>query len=223
VKAVFSDFLGNAPGLKTEFFLSILLSGGLLFLFKPNWLLMIVPPLLMKMLASDPGAFWGIALHYNIEVCVVAALVMVPVLPKLSAPVLRRVAASLVVVASLLTLHHTVTNPRTFVQLDNICVFSADHYRQPTFDAAAARRMIDEIPADASVCAASMLSSHLAVRDSVYAFPTGVRKANYYLLLQNHFCYTDSDEQLADKIINDTEHYHIVDKGDNIYLLVTVK
>ena len=220
LKAVFSDFLGNAPGLKAEFFICLLLSGGLLCLFKPNWLLMIVPPLLMKMLASDPGAFWGIALHYNIEVCVVAALVMVPVLSRLNAFALRRVAASLVVVASLLTLHHTVTNPRTFVQLDNICIFSADHYHQPTFDAAAARRMIGEIPADASVCASTMLSPHLAVRDSVYAFPAGVRKANYFLLLQNHFCYTDSDEQLAHKIINDTVHYRVVDSGDNIYLLV---
>ena len=190
VKAVFTDFMGTAPGLKAEFFICLLLSGGLLCLFKPNWLLMIVPPVLMKMLASDPGAFWGIALHYNIEVCVVAALAMVPVLPS------------------------------TFVQLDNICIFTADHYRQPTFDAVAARRMIGEVPSDASVCASTMLSSHLAARDSVYAFPAGVCKANYFLLLQNHFCYTDSDAQLAHKIINDTVHYRVVDSGDNIYLLV---
>ncbi len=220
VKAVFTDFMGTAPGLKAEFFICLLLSGGLLCLFKPNWLLMIVPPVLMKMLASDPGAFWGIALHYNIEVCVVAALAMVSVLPRLKALVPRRVAALLVVVATLLTLHHTVTNPRTFVQLDNICIFTADHYRQPTFDAVAARRMIGEVPSDASVCASTMLSSHLAARDSVYAFPAGIRKANYFLLLQNHFCYTDSDAQLAHKIINDTVHYRVVDSGDNIYLLV---
>lgn len=223
IKAVFTDFVGTAPGLKTEFFLSILLSGGLLCLFKPNWLLMFVPPLFMKMLARDPCAFWGIALHYNIEACVVAALVMVPVLSRFKAPALRRVAASLVVVASLLTLHHTVTKPRTFVQLDNICIFSADHYRQPTFDASAARRMIGEIPSDASVCASTMLSPHLAMRDSVYSFPTGISKANYFLLLQNHFCYTDNDEQIAHEIINDTVQYRVVDSGDNIYLLVTIR
>ena len=65
-----------------------------------------------------------------------------------------------------------------------------------------------------------MLSPHLAARDSVYAFPAGIRKANYFLLLQNHFCYTDSDAQFAHKIINDTVHYRVVDSGDNIYLLV---
>ena len=65
-----------------------------------------------------------------------------------------------------------------------------------------------------------MLSPHLAVRDSVYSFPTGIGKANYFLLLQNHFCYTDSDEHMAHEIINDTVHYRVVDSGDNIYLLV---
>ena len=59
---LFVDFMSNADRsiLKREFYICALCSGMFFALLKPNYLLMIIPPLFLKMYAQVPEAFWGI-------------------------------------------------------------------------------------------------------------------------------------------------------------------
>ena len=227
LEAVRDFFVNFTPqpegnGLKAEFFICILLSGGLLALLKPNYLLMLVPPVAMKMLAADPG-FWGVTWHYNVEVSVVLTAAVVVVLANCQRANLARWTAVAAVVLTLGTLLYSTHSPRTIIRKENLRVFDARHYRQPEFDVKAARRMIEKIPDNASVCATTMFTPHVAARDSVYIFPMGLAYgADYYLMLRHHWCYYEGEEDQVNRIINDTVHYRLIDTDGSIYLMKTV-
>ena len=121
VRDLFVDFTpaGDKGNLKAEFFICALLSGGLLILFKPNYLLMLVPPLAMKMLSCDTG-FWGVTFHYNIEICAVIAVASVVVLSRLEHRKTMKWVAAGAVLLTLCTLGYTTATPKTSIRKDNV-------------------------------------------------------------------------------------------------------
>lgn len=216
--AFFGDFTGSAPGLKTEFCICLLLSGGLLCLAKPNYLIMFLPAIVVKMLARDPFAFWTVANHYNVEICMVSACVAGPSLSRFKSRRAQRGVSVAGVVCSALVLLYTVGTPRAFILPDNVRVFSPRHYRQDAFDADFARQVMRQIPKDASVCASTMFTPHLALRDSVYLFPSGMDNSPEYVMLLFGDNAAD-DARLAAEAIDDTVRYRVVDTDGIVYLL----
>ncbi len=221
VKDVFVNFTDGPGGLlKREFFLCLLASGLLFTCFKPNYLVMLIPPLALKMLSSDVESFWGVANHYNIELCMVAAVGTVAALGRMRQGRAQTLLCVLAVALTTCTFFYTIGRPQTPIRKANVRILDACHYRQDDFDAATARRLLKQVPADASVCATTMFTPHLAARDSVYIFPMGLAYgAGYYLLLKHHWCYYEGEEDQVDKIINDTVGYRVVDTDGMVYLL----
>ncbi len=205
---LFSNFLDLRPGdgLKTEFYICFLLSGGLLCLLKPNWLVMVIPLVAQKML-SDDIAPWGIANQYNVEfapvvVCgVFAAAARMGSVPKRAA-----VAVAMPLLCLGVTIY-TCSDPITWVTRENVRLFDARHYRQDGFDRHYANNLLNRIPADASVCASQCFTPHIALRDSVYLYPVGLRHTPQYLLL------TSQD------ITPDTAGYRLVETDGTVFLL----
>ena len=212
LQCLFVDFTGGATGVKAEFYICLLLSGGLFCLAKPNYLLMLLPALFVKMLARDPFAFWGIANHYNAEICVAAVCAVGPALAGLKQARLSAAAAVVGTALAASSLVYTVGTPKAFILPDNVRVLSAGHYRQPAFDADKARSMLSQIPGRASVCASTMFTPHLALRDSVYLFPEGMVHSPEYVMLLT----SGADAQ---KTIGDTVHYRVVDCDASLCLL----
>lgn len=222
LRDVFVDFTPahDSGVLKREFFVCILASGMLLAAFKPNYLIMTIPPLAMKMLSSHAENLWGVAFHYNVELGVVAAVGAVVVLARMKSTRWRAATAGAAVVLSALTLGYTVHEPHTRIRIGNVRIMDSRHYRQPDFDSAAARRMLGSIPADASVCATTMFTPHLAARDKVYIFPMGqAYDAEYYLLVRKHWCYYDDEEAQVARLAADSSRFDIVDTAYNLVLL----
>lgn len=226
LRAFFSNFSGNEAfdGLKGEFLLCTLLSGGFLLFLKPNYLLMLVPPLAMKMLSQDAG-FWGVTYHYNVEVSVVIAMAAASenllVRKCVNVSVWMR---STAVGLALCILFYTTGTPRTDIRKADVRVFDMRHWRQPDFDRRAAQRMIDAIPATASVCATSPFTPHLATRDSLYLFPIGLGYgAEYFLILEDYPGYYReedyNEETMAKQLIADTVNYRVVDAKGGLWLL----
>ncbi len=222
VRDIFIDFTPDADSgrLKVEFFVCALLSGGLIALLKPNYLIMLVPPLTMKMLSKDIG-FWGVTYQYNVEIAAVLAVAAATVLVR-SYPRVRLV--RWVAIASVLltfgTLLYTTGNPKTGIRKENVRVLDTRHWQQSDFDVKEARRLIKEIPPDASVCATTMFTPHLATRDSVYIFPMGLAYgAEYYLLLRHHWCYYEGEEDQVASMIADTASYRVLSTDGQLYLL----
>jgi len=225
VKNIFIDFTsaGDKGIFKQEFFICMLLSGGILCLLKPNYLIMLILPITMKMLSRDADAFWGITYHYNVELCMVCCVAAVEVLCRKKTTTIgfMHTIGIIVLLLTIGTTLYTIGHPHTSIRKQNVNIFKSEHYRQPDFNAEAARRMIKEIPSDASVCAVTMFTPHLAARDSVYIYPMGLGYgAEYFLVLRDHWAYYEGEADQAAALIADTKHYSIIDSdNDQLYLL----
>lgn len=227
VRDLFVDFTPAADKgyLKTEFLICLMLSGGAFCVLKPNYLLMLIPPMALKMLAADSVSFWGISNHYNVEMCMVACAATVVVLTAgrrrgQSEQPWRRIVAVIALVLTFSTLIYTVNHPRTFIRQANVNIIKPVHYQQTEFGADEAHRMIRMIPKDASVCATTMFTPHLASRDSVYIFPMGLaHNVEYYLLLRSHWSYYEGEEEEVARLIADTAGYETLASDGQLFLL----
>lgn len=218
----FVDFTPDADrgALKTEFFICALASGMLLTFLKPNYLIMLVPPLVMKMLSAYGEGFWGIAKHYNIEICVVCCCATALVVSRIRRNTWRNATATVALALALCTTLYTISHPLTPINRDNVNIFKSSHWHQNEFNTGTARQALGMIPADASVCATTMFTPHLATRDSAYIFPMGLAyNAEYYLLLRHSWTYYENEEDMVATIIADTATYRTLFTDGDIYLL----
>ena len=174
--------LTRFDGVKGEFYLCALTSGMLLTLLKPNYLLMLIPLIAQKMLATD-GMFWGVSFQYSIEFVPILVISSFLVIIRLRKVLWQRVLASALLLSVLLTLFYTIGVPRSFVLVDQLCVYQGRHYEQKKFDADYARELIGQIPDDAYVCASSMFVPHLALRDHVEDFASCKNTDAEYVLI----------------------------------------
>ena len=207
--------LPQFDGVKAEFYCCALASGLILTLLKPNYLLMLVPLVGQKMLASD-GAFWGVSLHYSVEFMPVIIIASYLVIIRLKGKKWRLIVASCLLLSTVLTTFYTIGVPKSIVWLDHVCVYQGRHYEQRKFDAQYARQLVKQIPDDASVSAASMFVPHLALREKVYDLDNRPNPhADYVLITQPYF----------DKIVywkkafSDRDEYETIATDSTIYLL----
>ncbi len=222
LRDIFIDFTPAADSgqVKVEFFICALLSGLAITFLKPNYLLMIIPPLAMKMLAAAPNELWGINLHYNIEICMVICCGAAMVLCRIKPARWQALAFTAAAILAAGTTLYTVDEPVVQIRQANVNIFKHSHYRQPEFNIATVRKALDMIPDDASVCATTMFTPHLIARDSVYIFPVGLgHNAEYYLLLDSHWSYFEQDGDIATAVIADTAKYNTLLTDGQVYLL----
>ena len=171
-------------GIKEEFYYCALATGLIFTILKPNYLIMTIPLIGQKMLASQPN-FWGISFQYSVEFMPVLVIASFLVILKLKQRIGRIVLAGAFLLSVLLTTFYTLGVPHSRVFLDQLCVYQGRHYEQKIFDADYARQLMDMIPDDASVCASTMLVPHLALRPEVYDYHCrgDSTDAMYYLVV----------------------------------------
>lgn len=177
-------------GIKTEFYLCALFSGLLLTILKPNYLWMLIPLIGQKMLAIDPS-FWGVGLQYSVEFMPVLVIASFLVIIRLKRQRWRLVTSGALLLSVVLTTFYTIGVPRSHIIPEQLCIYQGRHYQQNKFDADYARELIDQIPDDAYVCAASMFVPHLALRDQIEDFGSNKNTGADYVLLTkpylNHY------------------------------------
>jgi len=202
-------------GIKEEFYYCALATGLLFTMLKPNYLLMLVPLIAQKMLASD-SVFWGISLQYSIEFMPVIVIASFLVLIKLKKQVWRIMLAISLLLSTVLTTFYTIGIPKSQVWLDQLCVYQGRHYEQKGFDVHYAYEVIDMIPKDASVCAITPFVPHLAMRDEIRNFAnTRNIKTDYVLMTEPYFVY----EREGVLVLKNRDEYETVATDGTIYLL----
>ena len=184
LRILFSNTSGNpaGDGLKKEFYQCALLSGMLFTLMKPNYLLMLVPLIGQKMFSSD-RAMWGIAMQYSVEFVPILVVSSFIVIAKLENGHWGRLLALALLISTIATTFYTVGVPKSYVRLDHLCIYQGRHYKQSGFDADFARKLMKQIPDDASVCASSVFVPHLALREKIYDVKLSKTKEADYLML----------------------------------------
>lgn len=207
--------LERCDGVKEEFFVCALATGLLFTILKPNYFLMLIPLIGQKMLSSY-HLFWGVSLQYSVEFMPILVISSFLVIIKLKNNVLRMVLAVALLVSTILTTFYTIEVPRSYVVLDQTCIYQGRHYEQKKFDATYARQLIKQIPDDASVSAASMFVPHLALREQIYDLGSRPNPhADYVLITQPYF---DAIVYWK-KAFPDRDAYETVATDGTIYLL----
>ena len=200
---------------KVEFYLCALTTGLVLTLLKPNYLIMIIPLVVQKMLAVDPR-FWGISFQYSVEFMPVIVIASFLVLIKLKKQVWRVVLASCLLLSTVLTTFYTIGIPKSQIWLDQLCVYQGRHYEQKDFDVHYAYEVIEMIPDDASVCAITPFVPHLAMRDEIRNFAnTRDIKTDYVLMTEPYFEF----EREGVLVLKNRDEYETVATDGTIYLL----
>jgi uncharacterized membrane protein len=175
-------------GIKLEFWIFFLLAGGFAMLRHPQYLVMALPIIGIK-LWHDDAQKWGLSYHYSAALAPLVACAAIELVHS-STNRLRRqrrlaVALALLAVAAThfsLYSRRSVWEPR---QKYNYLIGS--HYDHPS-SPARMQQGLAQIPDTAAVCAQSPLVPHLALREKIYQYPR-VLDANYIALLRDRSTY----------------------------------
>ena len=202
-------------GIKEEFYLCALATGMVFTLLKPNYFLMLIPLIGQKMLAVD-RLFWGVSLQYAVEFMPVLTISSFLVIIRLKKQFWRLIVAGGLLFSVILTTFYTVGVPHSFVIPEQICIYQDRHYIQNKFDVAYAYELIDQIPEDASVCAAGMFVPHLALRQHVEDFVSKKEiNTEYVLITEPYFDIL----RKGNPIFSNRNDYDTVATDGTLYLL----
>ncbi|WP_222165356.1 DUF2079 domain-containing protein [Edaphocola aurantiacus] len=183
IKLLFTNPLGDPlyDNIKTEFYLALLLSGGVFILLRPAFLIMLIPVIAQKMLSNN-FAFWGTNLQYSIEY-----------IPVLCAATISFFSSKKDRKPTILYLSLILTAGTTVRLLDSriskwyfpelVRIYQPAHYR-PYVNNQEVYQALSLIPADVPASSSTSLAPHIANRLKLYHFPV-VNDAAYMALLKH--------------------------------------
>lgn len=208
-------------GLKLEFWLCCAGSGLLMLFFKPHYLIMMLPPLLLKMMSRDAG-FWGITFQYNIEFAPILVLGAFSVIVRFGQQKNGRAGIILAAATLLLTLStttYTCRQPLTHISRSDVRILDKRHYKQSRFNIHCAYEMIEMIPDTAKVCADMGLVSHLAMREHITLFPIKAEQADYIIMSTDTPSRDEAHQEIFSKITADTLRYKTIAADGRVILI----
>ena len=197
---LFENYSGEAlfNGIKSELHFSVLISGGIFMLYKPQFLVMLVPIYAQKLFNTD-AARWGINYHYSIE--------FVPVITACTAVFISSLNTAekykyyLGFVVALCTSYFTISkmDSRVSIWYDKINTrfYTADHYNNnKTVKTIRTELHALPIEIDDAISAQNNLVPHLANRNYIYLYPES-GKASYIILAPKTNLYPLKDSAYA--------------------------
>lgn len=196
---LFSNHLPFPYGnfVKLEFHLFVLISGLYLLLFKPHFLVMLIPLYFQKMY-HDNVWVWSVAHHYSVEFAPVMTIGVFSFIGSLKRADYLRLLSAVVILGTLIATARLMDNTVIFTNKSMIRFYKADHYRRD-YDTGMVRDALSLIPPDAVVSAQSGFLPHLALRDNVYMFPI-IKDAQYILISQDENTYPLEKEVYIDTV-----------------------
>ena len=217
LKIMFSNTTGwqGFDGIKAEFYCCALMSGMLLTLLKPNYLLMLLPLFAQKMLSSQYG-FWGVAGQYSVEFVPVLLISSFLVIIRIKKRPWRYVVSGIFLLSVLTTTFYTVNEPKEPIHPERLRLYSREHYHQDDFDIRYARHLIKQLPDDAYVCAASMFVPRLAMRDKIEDFEWNIDTEAEYVMIPAS--YIEKKAYGGETIFAHPEAFEVVETDGILYL-----
>jgi uncharacterized membrane protein len=217
---LFESFNPNIKnhGIKSEFIFMFLVSGGIVFFYKPVYAIMILPLLAQKMFSSQPG-HWGINAHYSIEfiaIISVALIFWIKDFKPIKSMIVTLALLLLSISFNIASLNHRTSRYYNAVNSD---IFKSKHYKT-NLNIKELKEILKTIPKEASVSSSTNLAPRLALRDKIYHFPH-VKDADYIVVLKSVGTYPLSLEkykEVLDKLIQSPE-YRIANETEDILVL----
>ncbi len=206
---------------KADFYFLYLVSGGIILLLRPLYLLPFVP-LIAKKMFNDSPIRWSVETYYSVEIVSILPLMIFLVLVYLRRDNVRTPLALLICFCALCaTIYRIITPPDLpILSEDNKYNFVCAPFYRAERDVEKANKLISQIPRDAAVTTSGHITPHMAFRKNIYLFPR-IDDAQYMLLFKREDAYPLSPEQAALELENHikTKNWTIVyDSNDLIFL-----
>ncbi|MBL4709498.1 MAG: DUF2079 domain-containing protein, partial [Flavobacteriales bacterium] len=176
-------------GLKLKSWFVFAISGGIVAIINPRFLLVVGFIFVQKMFNDSPGK-WGIGAQYTV---VLTPLITIALFQAISMLKNRGIKWSLAILSVFTimgtTLYCIEYDDLSFMDKNRIKFYEETHYRNDFMNNELIFEKLKLVPKDAPVSAEGNILPHLSLREKIYTFPT-VADADYIVLLPNdHFTY----------------------------------
>lgn len=207
---------------KTETHIFVLLSGGFLLFFKPQYLLMLVPIYFQKMF-HNTSTIWSVGMHYNIEFAPILILCFISVLSTIKSEKKKLIFSVIYLVLCVAVTIRLCDHTTGFVDKTRIRFYQTDHY-ESDFDTKVVYSYFDKIPNDAIVSAENMFVPHLTDRKMVYQYPI-VKNAQYILLSDDIHSYPLPTDKMLNQIdsLNSSKNWSLLTTNNHVYLFEMIE
>lgn len=184
--------------IKLELYICLLASGGIMMLFKPQYIVMLIPIIAQKVFSNDYGK-WGISCHYSIEF---TGIVVIAFYDGLHSFKKQKMVLYLAIIGALSTIYTTYSRLENRQSRDynklNGCFYLKGHYKCE-FKKSEVKRVMAMIPADANLSSLSPFAPHLSFRKNIYQFPD-VYDAEYIFIAVTESSFPISGPELKMRI-----------------------
>ncbi len=196
----------------------LLMSGAWLAVFRPAAALMALPVLAQKMFNDDPTK-WSPFLHYNIEFAPILAFALVVFAARLT-PKIYVLMVSLGLIGGALATWRSfdLYRPQAYMP-QQLKVWHADHWKRSP-SAAKIRKVLDQIPQEASVSASSVLVPHLADRKIIRTWPD-LREDDFVVLLDDGYMYYPQNQEVflaSVQMLREKSSYSPMHEGEGLFI-----
>ena len=184
IELFFTNFLNNpeAEGMKQEFFLVFLVSGGFILVKKPQYLIILLPILGQKMF-SDDFFKWGLSWQYSIEFAPILSIALFEYFSEKTNKNVLKWAVLAICVAGYTTFTKIENRLPAWSDGLNMKFYAKKHYEKP-YSISNINKTIKQIPEDARVSGEANIVPHFSDRKTVYQFPK-IADAEYIILIPN--------------------------------------
>ena len=164
-------------------------------MYRPQFLIMLVPLYLQKMLTGNPD-FWGISYQYSIEFVPVLSLATGYAVSKMRRPTIQRIAAGTACFLALGSTLVTMSKREARYERDKVDFLHSSHYHTE-IHVEEVQKVLRSLPPEAALSVSSRLAPHLAARERLLLFPD-TKDADFIVLLtglQNTFPLSPDDHR----------------------------
>lgn len=208
-------------GVKGEFYIVYLISGGFILLLRPQYIIWFIPVIAQKMF-NDSFIRWGISTYYSIEVVTLLPLSVFLIISTLKNKLLQNILAIIVCFATVITTIYKLEPQNCLLpwslnpakeKIWNKAFFTAP------FDILKVNNILKMIPDSAGVSASDHLFPHLSQRKYVALFPE-IKDADYivFSVFDNNFMLSHQEnEDQRFKIISDSS-WQVVGREFPVFL-----
>lgn len=218
--AIFCNHLPDRSldGIKSELYICLLYSGAWMMIFRPQYIIMLVPIIAQKVFA-DSFTRWGMNYHYCIEFAPIVVIAFYHMVVKINN---SRLALITALIGCGLTIYINIvkTESRTaiYYSKETSCFYVKEHY-QCEFDKKELKRVMALIPDDVNLSAMNCFAPHLSFRKNIYQFPD-VNDATYIMVAKSPNAYPMRGRELNDAIeeLNQSKDWETLSANKGIYL-----
>ena len=172
----------GVAGYKSELYFAFLLSGGLLTIRRPVFLLMLLPIFAQKMLTKD-SALWGVGNQYSIEFIPILSWAIIDFVKEQKQEKNKFYASLGAMLMTGILTFHLMDAPNYYLPINNLRFYQERHYTREDLSVKKLYKTLESIPDDAAISVCAELGAHLAFREKIYHFPY-VADAEYVLILK---------------------------------------